>query len=239
METLSTGKSKNCTLHNVLYVPELSYNLFSVTRAAEAGMSTVFDKVGCAIQSASGEVEATATRVANLYKLACVSHRSQANTAINHPNATKELWHKRYGHLGLTNFDKLAMDNLVDGLDYKVSDKLEFCEAWVDGKHHRNFGGNRSDALLGLVHSDVCGKMDTESLSGAQYFLTFIDDKSRYTWVYILKRKDEVFSRFCEWKAMVEKSTGEKVMVLRTDNGGNTPPLSSLRISRMRESDTS
>ena len=113
---LSTGKSKNCTLHNVLYVPELSYNLFSVTRAAEAGMSTVFDTVGCAIQSASGEVVATATGVANLYKLACVSHRSQANTAINEPNATKELWHKRYGHLGVTNLDKLAMDNLVDGL---------------------------------------------------------------------------------------------------------------------------
>ena len=221
---LSTGKSKNCTLHNVLYVPELSYNLFSVTRAAEAGMSTVFDKVGCEIQSASGEVVATATRVANLYKLACVSHRSQANTAINHPIATKELWYKRYGHLGVTNLDKLATDNLVDGLDYNVSDKLEFCEACVDGKHHRTKfptgGGNRSDTLLGLVHSDVCGKMDTESLSGAQYFLTFIDDKSRYTWVYILKRKDEVFSRFCEWKAMVEKSTGEKVMVLRTDNGG-------------------
>ena len=62
--------------------------------------------------------------------------------------------------------------------------------------------------------------MDTELLSGAEYFLTSIDDKSRYTWVYILKRKDDVFSRFCEWKAMVEKSTGEKVMVLRTDNGG-------------------
>ena len=123
---LSTGKSKSCTLHDVLYVPELSYNLSSVTRAAEAGMLTVFDKVGCAIQSASGELVATATRVANLYKLACLSHRSQANKAINDPNASKELWYKRYGHLGVTNLVKLAMDNLVDGLYYNVCDNLEF-----------------------------------------------------------------------------------------------------------------
>ena len=77
----------------------------------------------------------------------------------------------------------------------------------MDGKHHMTKfptgGGNRSDTLIGLVHSDVCGKMDTESLSGAQYFIIYIEDKSRCTWVYILKRKDEVFRRFCEWKAMV------------------------------------
>ena len=51
----------------------------------------------------------------------------------------------------------------------------------------------RSDSVLGLVHSDVCGKMSTQSLSGSEYFLTFINDKTRYTWVYILKRKDRVF----------------------------------------------
>ena len=58
------------------------------------------------------------------------------------------------------------------------------------------------------MHSDVCGKMNTQSLSGAEYFLTFIDDKTRYVWVYVLKCKDQVFERFLEWKALVEKSTG-------------------------------
>ena len=70
------------------------------------------------------------------------------------------------------------------------------------------------------MHSDVCGKISTESLSGAEYFLTFIDDTTRYVWVYVLKRKDQVFERFLEWKALVEKSTGRKLKALRTDNGG-------------------
>ena len=63
-------------------------------------------------------------------------------------------------------------------------------------------------------------KLNAKSLGGAEYFLTFIDDKTRFTWVYLLKRKDEVFQRFVEWKAMVENSGGGKLKVLRSDNGG-------------------
>ena len=59
----------------------------------------------------------------------------------------------------------------------------------------------------------------SESLSGAEYFLTFIDDKTRYIWVYVLKRKDQVFKQFLKWKGLVEKSTGRKMKALRTDNG--------------------
>ena len=70
------------------------------------------------------------------------------------------------------------------------------------------------------MHSDLCGKMNEKSLSGAEYFLSFIDDKTRYVWVYFLKSKDQVFEKFLEWKTMVEKSTGRKLKAIRTDNGG-------------------
>ena len=55
--------------------------------------------------------------------------------------------------------------------------------------------------LLKLVHSDVCGKISETLIGGAQYFLTFTDNKSRYLWVYILKTKDQVFEHFVEWKS--------------------------------------
>lgn len=74
--------------------------------------------------------------------------------------------------------------------------------------------------MASVVHSDVCGKINAKSFGGAEYFLTFIDDKTRYTWVYLLKTKDEVFNRFQEWKAMVENAVGKKLKVLRSDNGG-------------------
>jgi 5'-3' exoribonuclease 2 len=62
--------------------------------------------------------------------------------------------------------------------------------------------------------------MGQKSLGGAEYFLTLIDDKTRYTWVYPLKTKDQVFDHFKEWQAEVENRTGRRVKVLRTDNGG-------------------
>ena len=52
------------------------------------------------------------------------------------------------------------------------------------------------------------------------YFATFIDDFSQKTWIYFLKGKDEVFSKFKEFKALVENSTNRKIKVLRSDNGG-------------------
>ena len=132
----------------------------------------------------------------------------------------EELWHRRYGQLGVQNMRKLVAEEMVVGLDCKMSKDIGVCKPCVEGKHNRakfdTSGAKRSDSVLGLVHSDVCGKMSTKSLSGSEYFLT------RYTWVYILKRKDQVFEQFLEWKAMAENSTGQELKVFRTANGGES-----------------
>jgi transposase InsO family protein len=62
--------------------------------------------------------------------------------------------------------------------------------------------------------------MTVSSLGGFLYYVTFIDDFSRKTWIYFMKTKDEVFNRFQEFKAQTENLTGKKIRVLRTDNGG-------------------
>jgi transposase InsO family protein len=71
-----------------------------------------------------------------------------------------------------------------------------------------------------LVHSDVCGPMPSTSLSGYVYYVSFIDDYSRKTWVYFLKSKDEVLRKFKEFKALVENLSERKIKILRSDNGG-------------------
>ena len=78
---------------------------------------------------------------------------------------------------------------------------------------------------LELIHSDVCGKINSKSLSGAEYFVTFVGDKTRYIWIYVLKCKSQVFQYFQEWKAIVERSTGRRVISLRTDNGSEYTSL--------------
>jgi hypothetical protein len=62
--------------------------------------------------------------------------------------------------------------------------------------------------------------MSKNSIGGARYFVTFIDDKTRKTFVYFLKSKDEVFAKFKEFKSHAEKQTGKRIKILRSDNGG-------------------
>ena len=73
--------------------------------------------------------------------------------------------------------------------------------------------------------SELCshrclGTYQDTSIEGNHYFLSFIDDYSRRYWVYTMKHKREVLDLFVEWKKNMEKNTGRKIKVLRSDNGG-------------------
>ena len=81
-------------------------------------------------------------------------------------------------------------------------------------------GKHNTEDLLGYLHADLWGSPNvTPSLSGKQYFLSIIDDKTRKVWLMFLKTKDETFDKFCEWKELVENQVNKKIKVLRTDNG--------------------
>ncbi|MCO5566574.1 hypothetical protein L7F22_020251 [Adiantum nelumboides] len=91
------------------------------------------------------------------------------------------------------------------------------------GKQHRQpfpQEASKAKAPLELVHTDLCGKMNTTALGGSSYFMMLIDDYSRRTWVYFLKGKDEAFAKFKEWHDLVEKKTGNKLKKRRSDRGG-------------------
>eukprot|EP00253_Pinus_taeda_P035784 PITA_35784 len=57
-------------------------------------------------------------------------------------------------------------------------------------------------------------------LSGYKYYVTFIDDHSRKTRIFFMNNNDEVFSKFLEFKPLVEKQTGKKIKAFRSENGG-------------------
>ena len=219
---LTDGNSRGCALQKVLYVPELAYNLVSVPKATEAGKTVKFYNTSCEFVNSSDETVAFATKQGNLYCLEFLrkSHES-ANAAQK--ESKEHLWHRRFGHLSEQGMQKLARKELVNHLDYNTSGEIGFCEACTGGKQCKNtFKSSETETSmpLELVHSDLCGKMGQKSLGGAEYFLTLLDDKTRYTWVYPLKTKDQAFDCFKEWQAEVENRTGRRVKILRTDNGG-------------------
>ena len=79
--------------------------------------------------------------------------------------------------------------------------------------------------MFDYVHSDVWGPSPTVSYGGAKYYVLFVYDFSRKVWVYVLKRKADVFNTFKQFKVMVEKRTSRTIMCLRTDNGGEFTSL--------------
>jgi transposase InsO family protein len=70
------------------------------------------------------------------------------------------------------------------------------------------------------VHTDVWGPTHVSSLGGSCYYVTFIDDTTRKTWVYCIRKKYDVFDTFNKWKDLVENETGKMLKCLRSDNGG-------------------
>lgn len=78
---------------------------------------------------------------------------------------------------------------------------------------------NRSTRLLQLIHSDICGPMENESIGRSRYMLTFIDYYSKKIFAYFLRQRSEAFEKFCKFKALVENQTGNRIHILRTDNG--------------------
>ena len=70
------------------------------------------------------------------------------------------------------------------------------------------------------MHTDVWGPARVLSLGGSRYYVTFIDDATRKTWIYCIQNKSNVFDTFEKWKALVEIEKGKKFKCLRSDNGG-------------------
>ena len=78
----------------------------------------------------------------------------------------------------------------------------------------------RTSNILDLIHSDLCDFYSTPSLGNKRYMITFIDDYSRFCYVYLLHSKDEALNMFKIFKNEVEVQLDSKVKRLRTDKGG-------------------
>ena len=120
---------------------------------------------------------ATAIKCGYLYYLNCagsnlsVNENHTASKCASTDRTKESIWHRRYGHLGGKNLEQIAKEQLVDGFDYESKKKSSFCEPCADGKQSTllfpKTGGERSDELLVIVHSGVCGKIETKSISKA------------------------------------------------------------------------
>ena len=116
---------------------------------------------------------------------------------------------------------------------------LMFCKHCIFGKQCRKkfkAGSHVSKGVLDYIHYDLWGSSPTISYGGGKYYVLFVDDLSRKVWVYVLKRKYDVFNMFKQFRVMVEKRAGRKIMCLGTNNGGEFTSLEFEKIANMKAS---
>ena len=97
------------------------------------------------------------------------------------------------------------------------------CDTCILAKSHRvsyPLNSNKSVIPFGLVHSDVWGPSPITTSSGIRWFVTFIDDCTQMTWLYLLKHKSDVFFAFKTFHTMVQTQFSTTIRILRSDNGG-------------------
>lgn len=233
----------NINIDNVAFVPGLSVNLLSVSKIVDKGYLVCFDKKGCKIYEKGscllrGSPTVIAERCNNLFKIKSTD-TSESKVSINDDNhdqhlngeyyftnkiskESQKLWHGRLGHLN--HFCMRILTKLATDVKYNLEER-DLCEVCVLSKMTRKsfpkapFSFKRSNGILELIHTDVCS-FPTPTINGEKYFVSFIDDFSRKSFVVILKAKSEVFEAFKMFKSFVERQTNKKVKSLLSDNGG-------------------
>lgn len=217
-----SGNQQEVILSDVFYVPDLESNLVSVGCLVNKGAEVTFGKSrGCVIQC-GGVVAAVAQKVGGLYQLNTGAERSM--NVVHHTKDCIHSWHRKLGHRDPEAIQRVVREGLAKGVSIKKCDIYQTCECCAEGKIARKpfprKTERQSTKVLDLIHTDICGPMNTVTPGGSRYFLTMIDDHSRYTVVYFLKRKSDAADVIKEYVTMVRNRFGRNPVAVRSDQGG-------------------
>jgi hypothetical protein len=211
---------------NVLYVPNLSSNLLSIYQITHLrdGHRVEFLPDSVKVHSLKDNSLVAVGKVNDHKRLYSFSHfvpKSSSKALLHQSNSNINLWHERFGHLAFCHLQQLSKYSMVKGLpqiDFSnggcSTDSVELHpEGKLQGK------SSRAPIALQMVHMVLAGPFAETSVSQGRYILTFVDDFSRFTWVYFLRSKNEVLDKFLDFKTHVEHKSRRAIKVLRMDNG--------------------
>ncbi|WCJ29313.1 Retrovirus-related Pol polyprotein from transposon TNT 1-94 [Euphorbia peplus] len=222
---LKMTSGKEVTLRNVLYVPEIRKNLVSGSILSAHGFKMVFESDKFVL-SKCGMYVGKGYMLNGLFKFnATVCKVGTLNNNENKKNVSVyivesfNLWHGRLGHV---NYDALRKLIKLEHIPSFQIDNKHKCETCVETKTTRTsfHSVERDNEPLDLIHSDICDLKFVQTRGGNKYFVTFIDDSSKYCYVYLLKSKDEATEKFKLYKQEVENQLNKKIKVVRSDRGG-------------------
>ena len=201
-------------LTDVLYVPDFKFNLLSISAlTTDLPVVSLFHNTGFVLlDTRNSKMIGKGSRINDLYILE-VEQDSVAGS-INKVSA--QVWHDRLGHVSLK-----RLQSLQNQLDFQPCNKDKPCYICPLAKQRRlSFPSNNhlASSPFDVIHCDIWGAYHVESHAGFRYFLTLVDDCTRYCWIYMMKHKSDVHCLIPRFYNMVETQFGSKVKQFRSDN---------------------
>ena len=210
-------------MYDVLYAPNLQQSLFAVKVVARKGIDFSITNNGkrC-IFTRNNNVIATGSDSGNLYKVNlrvvmpknCNSINAEQNEK---PIESLQLWHERLCHQNYRH-----VKSFISNLGITIKNDIDICDGCAYGKQHRRSFHEkieRATRVREIIHTDVCGPMDQESLGRKRYFLIFKDDFSGFRQIYFIREKSEVVGKLKLFCNQIETQFTENIKEIHSDGG--------------------
>ena len=207
-----------------MYVPSFNVNLVSISRlTADNTIGLFFLQTKCIMQDLSKwRMIGLAEIESGIYHLR--RPLDQSNNKCLLPSSlvkscilTSDLWHFHLGHISTSKI------NLLSNFDSSVTANSNFiCQIYPLAKQKRLpflLSKNKSSRAFQLVHIDIWGPFSVSSYSGYRFFLTIVDDYTRFTWLFLMKSKSETRAILTNFLAYIHTHVNTNIQTLISDNG--------------------
>ena len=231
--TTDLGKTILLRLHDVLYCPDLPVNLLSIqealgpdesTKVTHTQMLITLDDATITLPKAKNKLFYVRTRPESHFKL-CLNAQQKS---LKPADLSKiRLWHRKAGHPGdavMRKFFQTYENRVKFGVSLKAIQQF-FCDACMLSKscklpHTKTLVTRGAQRAGEAFSTDVAGPFKFATYLGEFYFVIFIDEYTRYTFVYLMRTRDELYDKFEEFLAdvrAVHDQSVERVSHLETD----------------------
>jgi hypothetical protein len=212
------------SISNVLLVESLNFNLLLVAQLCDLGFKCIFGVDDVEIISVGGSnLVFKDFRYENLYLVDFDARESQLSTCLLSKSSMGWLWHRRLGHVGIKQLNKLVKHNLVRGLKDVEFEKDKLCSACQADKQVGNTHPKKSmmstSKAFELLHMDLFGPTTYISIGGNKNGFVIVDYFTRYTWVFFLSDKSDAYSTFKSFVKICCNEFETTIKRVRSDNG--------------------